>query len=135
MKKMILDLWLVIFNAIKDSDINSIKNIDDKYKILKFYRDIKKLNSEFENFRKDAQDKIIKDQSEFQKMFEIQDKDDSAKNYINNINSELQNLILKELYSEKELNVDTISKESFDEFITSNKFKLKDIDILESILQ
>ena len=42
---------------------------------------------------------------------------------------------MKELFSEKELIVDVISKESFNEFITSNKFKLNDIDTLESILQ
>ena len=90
MKRMILDLWLGLFNVLKDSDINSIKNIDDKYKVLKFYRSIKNLNTEFENFRKDVQDKVIKNREEFQKMFEIQEQDESAKKYINDINSELK---------------------------------------------
>lgn len=128
---MKLDDILHFYNLIKDISTKEISNAEDKYKLLKIFRTLKNYNEEFDKFKEDAQSKVISNREEFNEMFSKKDNDEKAKEYVNNLNSELTSLIVQELISEKEINFDKISKDSFIQLSNNNDFTLEQLDCIE----
>ncbi len=131
---MKLDTILGLYDLIKGASIKEVKDSDDKYSLLKNFRILKKFNEEFNEFKDDAQKQVITNKEEFDEKIKKVDEDEEAKKYIDNLNKELQVIIIKELVSEKEIELNTISKESFIQFSDSGNFNLEQLDLLESHL-
>ena len=129
---MILNDILNFYNLIKNINIKDISNSEDKYKLLKIFRTLKHYNEEFEKFKKDAKDKIIVDKEKFSKKLEESKENKEAKEYVDNINSELTSLFIKEIMSDKkDISFDKISKDSFIQISNTNDLTLEQLDCIE----
>lgn len=128
---MILNDVLNFYNLIKNINTKEISNSEDKYKLLKIFRTLKHYNEEFEEFKRDAKDKVIINKEEFNKKLKESKNDKEAKEYIDNINSELTSLIIQEITSDKDLCFDKISKDSFIQLSNNNNFTLEQLDCIE----
>lgn len=128
---MILNDILNFYNLIKNINTKEISNSEDKYKLLKIFRTLKHYNEEFEEFKRDAKDKVIINKEEFDNKLKESKNDKEAKEYIDNINSELASLIIQEITSEKDLSFEKISKDSFIQLSNNNNFTLEQLDCIE----
>lgn len=128
---MILNDILNFYNLIKNINTKEISNSEDKYKLLKIFRTLKHYNEEFEEFKRDAKDKVITNKEEFDSKLKESKNDKEAKEYIDNINSELASLIIQEITSEKDLSFEKISKDSFIQLSNNNNFTLEQLDCIE----
>lgn len=128
---MILNDILNFYNLIKNANTKEISNSEDKYKLLKIFRTLKHYNEEFEEFKRDAKDKVITNKEEFDNKLKESKNDKEAKEYIDNINSELASLIIQEITSEKDLSFEKISKDSFIQLSNNNNFTLEQLDCIE----
>ena len=128
---MILNDILNFYNLIKNANTKEISSSEDKYKLLKIFRTLKHYNEEFEEFKRDAKDKVIINKEEFDNKLKESKNDKEAKEYIDNINSELASLIIQEITSDKDLCFDKISKDSFIQLSNNNDFTLEQLDCIE----
>ena len=128
---MILNDILNFYNLIKNANTKEISSSEDKYKLLKIFRTLKHYNEEFEEFKRDAKDKVIINKEEFDNKLKESKNDKEAKEYIDNINSELASLIIQEITSEKDLSFEKISKDSFIQLSNNNNFTLEQLDCIE----
>lgn len=106
---------------------------NDKYKILKISRKIKLIVKEFEEFKQDIIDKHV-NTDEFKDKYQIKDSSEEANKYIEDINSEINNLLLMEATSNKTLEIDSIPEELFVKIIELNNLSVNDSLLLEEIL-
>lgn len=106
---------------------------NDKYKILKISRKIKLIVKEFEEFKQDIIDKHI-NTDEFKDKYQIKDSSEEANKYIEDIKSEINNLLLIEATSNKTLEIDPIPEELFVKIIELNNLSVNDSLLLEEIL-
>lgn len=128
---MILNDILNFYNLIKNANTKEISSSEDKYKLLKIFRTLKRYNEEFEEFKRDAKDKVVTNKEEFDSKLKESKNDKEAKEYIDNINSELTSLIIQEITSDKDLCFDKISKDSFIQLSNNNDFTLEQLDCIE----
>lgn len=128
---MILNDILNFYNLIKNANTKEISSSEDKYKLLKIFRTLKHYNEEFEEFKRDAKDKVVTNKEEFDSKLKESKNDKEAKEYIDNINSELASLIIQEITSDKDLCFDKISKDSFIQLSNNNDFTLEQLDCIE----
>ena len=105
----------------------------DKYEILKIGRKIKLIVKEFEEFKQDIIEKYTST-DEFKSKFEIKDTDKEAEKYVKDINNEVNNLLLIEATSNKEVDITPISEELFVKLMDVNDLSINNSLLLEEIL-
>jgi len=107
----------------------------EKYDLMKIFRKIKLVNTEFEEFKQDIINRYVST-DEFKEVSEkSKEGDEEAKAKINKINAEVNDIVYKELNSEKELSIDPISEDLFKSFIDSNpNLNVSDLLLLEDVL-
>lgn len=105
----------------------------DKYEILKIGRKIKLIVKEFEEFKQDIIEKYTST-DEFKSKFEIKDTDKEAEKYVKDINNEVNNLLLIEATSDKEVDITPISEELFVKLMDVNDLSINNSLLLEEIL-
>lgn len=107
----------------------------EKYDLMKIFRKIKLVNTEFEEFKQDIINRYVST-DEFKEVSEkSKEGDEQAKAKINKINAEVNDIVYKELNSEKELSIDPISEDLFKSFIDSNpNLNVSDLLLLEDVL-
>ena len=134
MKKIELSR-IITFNKLVDSLKLDKLSGKDKYAILKIFRKLKLVGTEFDEFRKDIIDKYISTDECKEALEKSNNGDEEAKKRIDEINTEVNNIIYMELSSEKEIDIDSISEDMFINLIDSNgELKVSDNLLLEEIL-
>ena len=122
---------LNLYELIKDIHIKEISSSEDKYRLLKIFGILKDYNESFNKFKEDAQNKIVSNKEEFEDKLKKSKEDEEAKKYVENINSELTSLMIKELTSEKEFNIEKISKDSLIQLSSNNDFTLEQLNYIK----
>ena len=126
---------IIAFNKLVDSLKLDKLSGKDKYDILKTFRKIKLLSTEFDEFRHDIIQKYISTDECKENIEKSNNGDEEAKKYINDINDEVNNIINMELMSTKELDIEPIEESVFISFLDSNEgLKVSDNLLLEDIL-
>lgn len=106
----------------------------EKYQILKIFRTFKLTESEFEDFKKDIIEKYTNNDEFKSKIEAYNNNDEEAKAWIENINKEVNEVLAIELNSDKEVEFDKLSEETFTKIIECNDLKINEMDALEEIL-
>lgn len=107
----------------------------EKYDLMKIFRKIKLVNTEFEEFKQDIITKYIST-DEFKNASEKSNEgDEEAKAYIKKINDEANEILFKELASTKDIDFEGLDEELFKKFIDSNPdLSVSDLFLLEEVL-
>lgn len=108
----------------------------EKFALIKIVRQLKKVSTDFDDFLKDAQEKLKPD--EFDKIVEkVQGKKELSpeeKAKLNKYNKDVAECLSEELEKEVELDFEPLSSESLGHFIASNDFSLNDILIIGDVV-
>ena len=126
---------IVTFNKLVDTLKLDKLNGKEKYDLLKVFRKIKIVSTEFEEFKQDIINKYVSTDECKENIEKSHNGDEEAKKYVDKVNSEINNIIYFELNSAKEVDIDPLTEDIFVKFIDSNEdLKIADIMLLEEIL-
>lgn len=133
------------YRKINDSKLSKMDD-KDKFVMIKVMRAMKPVAAAFEDFVKDAQEKLKddefdqmqKDAREWQEKGEectfSEEKKKSVNRYFSDYYKKVNDCVKEESEKENELTFDRLSEDAFGKFIASNDFDVKTIMALEDIL-
>ena len=126
---------IISFNKLVDTLKLDKLSGKDKYELLKIFRKLKLVDSEFNGFKQDVVNKYISSDECKEAIEKANAGDEEAKKYVEKINSEVNNIIYMELTSSKDVDIDPLSEELFINLLDSNQeLKVSDTLLLEDIL-
>ena len=127
---------VVSFNKLVDTLKLEKLSGQEKYDLLKIFRKIKVVSTEFEEFKQDIINKYISTDECRENLEKSGQGDEEAKKYIDKVNSEVNNIVYLELSTEKEIDFDPIDEQLFIKFIDSNgDLNISDTLLLEEVLR
>lgn len=141
-----------VYELIKKSKLTKMED-KDKFLVIKAIRVLKPICTDYQDFVKDAQEKLKDDKyesnlEEYQKIqrehpqFKLSEltpdeisKIETLTKYFNNFNKSLEECLNTEAKKEHELAYEKLSDEAFTKFISSNDFSVEEILNLEDTLK
>ena len=126
---------IITFNKLVDGLKLDKLSGKEKYDLLKLFRKIKLISTEFDEFKQDVVNKYVSTDECKENIEKSNNGDEEAKKYVDNVNNEINNIIYMELSSTKEVDIDSVDEDLFIKFIDSNEdLKIADTLLLEDIL-
>lgn len=108
----------------------------EKFALIKIVRQLKKVGTDFDDFLKDAQERLKPEKFD-EIVGKLQSKEDlttEEQNALNKYNKNVQDCLKDELEKEVELDFEPLSEEAIGRFISSNDFSVSDILIIEDVV-
>lgn len=127
-KKKTTDQIVTAFRLINNAKLSKMQD-EEKFAVIKVMRQLKKVNTDFEDFIKDAQEKLRPEgfaeiASKMQSNRPLTDEETTK---VNKYNKDVSDCISPELAKEHELTFDPIDEDAMGRFLASNDFSIAEI--------
>lgn len=146
MKKIATEKVLNVYNLINEAKISKMDDTD-KFKMIKIARALKPVATSFEDFKKDAgeklkgenHDKMVEKaqqwQAEGEKTTLTEAERIEINKYFNDYNNKIVECLKEEAAKENELDFEPLGEEAFGKLVASNDWTLGQITAIEEVVR
>lgn len=144
-KEMTTNTVLSVYKLLNDSKLTKMED-KDKFIVIKAVRKLKPIAADFDDFQKDAQEKLKGENfEEMQKKAQQWQKDGDKttlaederreiNKFFNEYYKKLKECLKEETERKHELEYEKLSEDAFGKFISSNDFKVDDIIKIQEVM-
>lgn len=145
MKKISTEKILSVYNLINDAKLTKMDD-EDKFRMIKIIRVLKPVATNFEDFKKDAGDKLKgenheemlekaqKWQTEGEKTTLTEAERIEINKYFTDYNNKIVECLKEEAKKENELDYESLGASAFGKFVASNDWTLGQITAIEEVI-
>lgn len=134
-KKETLDSIVSAFRLINAAKISRMED-EEKFALIKTARTLKKVNTDFEDLLKIAQEKLKTDEVDeiIRKIRSNEGVTNDEKRILDKFNTGIQACMKSELVKEIEIEIDPLSEKAIKNFIASNDFSVNEVMLVYDII-